>query len=128
MRFYTNVQMIGNQFLVRGYDNGQHVMFREEYSPTLFVPSKKKKTNHKTLEGDFVEPVKPGLVRDCKEFINKYQDVDGFSIYGNERFTYQYISDKYPETEIKFDTSKIKLVTLDIEVAAENGFPDRILF
>ena len=44
MRFYTNVQMIGNQFLVRGYDNGQHVMFREEYSPTLFVPSKKKQT------------------------------------------------------------------------------------
>ena len=123
MRFYTNVQMIGNQFLVRGYDNGQHVMFREEYSPTLFVPSKKE-TNYKTLEGDFVEPVKPGLVRDCKEFIKKYQDIDGFNIYGNDRFAYQYISDKYPETEIKFDTSKIKLVTLDIEVAAENGFPD----
>ena len=41
MRFYTNVQMIGNQFLVRGYDNGKHVMFKEEFSPTLFVPSKK---------------------------------------------------------------------------------------
>ena len=24
MRFYTNVQLVGNQFLVRGYDNGEH--------------------------------------------------------------------------------------------------------
>jgi DNA polymerase elongation subunit (family B) len=30
----------------------------------------------------------------------------------------------YPEEEIKFDTSKIKIATLDIEVASENGFPD----
>ena len=30
----------------------------------------------------------------------------------------------YPENEIKFDISKIKLITIDIEVAAESGFPD----
>jgi DNA polymerase elongation subunit (family B) len=30
----------------------------------------------------------------------------------------------YPEDEIKFDISKIKLITIDIEVAAESGFPD----
>ena len=67
MRFYTNVQLIGNQFLVRGYDNGEHVMLREEYSPTLFVPSKKK-TIYKTLEGEYVEPIQPGSVRECRDF------------------------------------------------------------
>jgi DNA polymerase elongation subunit (family B) len=123
MRFYTNVQMIGNQFLVRGYENGKHVMFKEEYSPTLFVPSKKE-SKYKTLEGDNVEPIQPGLVRDCREFYKKYDGVDGFKIYGNDRYVSQYISDKYPEDEIKFDILKIKLVTLDIEVASENGFPD----
>ena len=30
----------------------------------------------------------------------------------------------YPEPEVKFDISKIKLTTLDIEVKSENGFPD----
>jgi len=30
----------------------------------------------------------------------------------------------YPEDEIKFDTNKIKISTIDIEVASENGFPD----
>jgi DNA polymerase elongation subunit (family B) len=123
MRFYTNVQMIGNQFLVRGYENGKHVMFKEEYSPTLFVPSKKK-TEYKTLEGEYVEKIQPGSVRDCREFYKKYENVDGFEIYGNDRYIYQYISEKYPEDEIKFDISKIKLVTLDIEVASEQGFPD----
>ena len=123
MRFYTNVQMIGNKFLVRGYENGDHVMFKEEYSPTLFVKSNKN-TKYKTLEGENVEEIKPGSVKDCREFYKKYDNVDGFKIYGNDRYVYQYISDKYPEDEIKFDISKIKLVTIDIEVASENGFPD----
>lgn len=123
MRFYTNVQMIGNQFLVRGYDNGEHVMFKEEYSPTLFVKSNKE-SKYKTLEGEYVEPIQPGSVRECRDFYKKYDNVDGFKIYGNDRYVYQYISDKYPEDEIKFDISKVKLVTLDIEVASENGFPD----
>jgi len=123
MKFYTNVQMIGNNFLVRGYENGKHVMFKEEYSPTLFVPSKKQ-SKYKTLEGENVEPIQPGSVRDCRDFYSKYEDVEGFRIYGNDRYIYQYISDKYPEEEIKFDISKIRLATIDIEVASENGFPD----
>ncbi len=123
MRFYTNVQMVGDQFLVRGYENGEHFMIREKFSPTLFVPSNKK-TKYQTLNGEYVESIQPGSVRDCREFIKKYEGVEGFKIYGNERYIYQYISEKYPEEELKFDINKIKLMTLDIEVASENGFPD----
>jgi DNA polymerase elongation subunit (family B) len=121
--FYTNVQVVGNDFLIRGYENGKHFIAREKFSPTFFVPSNKK-TKYKTLTGEYVEPIKPGYVRDCREFIQKYDGVDNFKIYGNERFLYQYISEKYPEDEIKFDINKIKLITIDIEVASENGFPD----
>ena len=123
MRFYTNVQLVGNNFLVRGYENGKHFMTRESFSPTLFVPAKKK-TKYKTLTGDPVEPIKPGTVRDCREFFKKYDGVQNFDIYGNDRYIYQYISEMYPESEVKFDISKIKLTTLDIEVKSENGFPD----
>ena len=115
--------MIGDQFLVRGYEDGKNFMIREKYSPTLFVPSKKK-TYYRTLTGEYVEPIKPGGVRDCREFIKKYDGVENFNVYGNERYVYQYISDNYREDEIKFDISKIKLTTIDIEVASENGFPD----
>ena len=124
MRFYTNVQLVGNQFLVRGYDNGEHFSLREEFRPTLFVDSKNSKSKYRTLDGKLVEPIQPGYVKDCREFLDKYKDVDGFNVHGNERYIYQYISEKYPEDEIKFDMSKIKLVTLDIETTSENGFPD----
>jgi DNA polymerase elongation subunit (family B) len=124
MKFYTNVQLIGNQFLVRGVEDGKRFEVRDsEFCPTLFVNSKRE-TKYKTLNGESVEPIKPGQVRDCRDFYKKYQDVDGFSIYGNDRYIYQYISEKYPEDEVKFDISKIKLVTLDIETTAEHGFPN----
>jgi DNA polymerase elongation subunit (family B) len=115
--------MVGDHFLVRGYENGNHFMFREKFSPTLFVPAKSQ-TKYQTLTGEYVEPIQPGSVRECREFIKKYDSVEGFKIYGNDRYIYQYISEQYSEEEIKFDISKIKLMTLDIEVASENGFPD----
>ena len=122
-RFYTNVQLIGNQFLVRGVENGKRFENRDEFFPTLFVKTKKE-SKYRTLSGEYVEPINPGTVKDCREFYSKYEGIDGFEIYGNDRYIYQYISEKYPEDEIKFDISKIKLVTLDIEVASEQGFPD----
>ena len=125
MRFYTNVQVVGDNVLVRGYENGRHFATREKFYPTLFVPSKSnKKTEYKTLEGDYVESIQPGGIRDSREFIKKYEGVEGFKIYGNERFIYQYISEMYPGDEILFDTNKIKISTIDIEVSSENGFPD----
>jgi DNA polymerase elongation subunit (family B) len=123
MRFYTNVQLIGNQFLVRGVEDGKRFETRDEFFPTLFVKTKKD-SKYRTLSGEPVEPINPGTVRDCREFYKKYDEIDGFEIYGNDRYIYQYISEKYPEDEIKFDIGKIKLVTLDIEVASEAGFPD----
>ena len=123
MRFYTNVQLIGNQFLVRGVENGRRYEHRDEFFPTLFVKSKRD-SKYRTLSGQPVEEVHPGTVRDCREFYKRYDEVDGFEIYGNDRYIYQYISEKYPEDEIKFDISQIKLVTLDIETTAEKGFPD----
>ena len=123
MKFYTNVQLVGDNFLVRGYENGKHFMTREKFYPTLFVPSKRK-SKYKTLTGDYVEPVNPGTVRESREFIKRYDGVENFSVYGNDRYIYQYISEMYPAEEIKFDISKIKLTTLDIEVKSENGFPD----
>ena len=93
MRFYTNVQLIGNQFLVRGVENGRRYEHRDEFFPTLFVKSKRD-SKYRTLSGEPVEEIHPGSVRDCREFYKKYDEVDGFEIYGNDRYIYQYISRK----------------------------------
>ena len=123
MNFYTNVQLVGDQVLYRGYENGERVMYRDSFSPELFVPSQTK-TNYKTLDDIYVKPIQFGGAREAREFIKKYSDVKNFEVYGYERFLYQYIAQKFPQDEIKFDMSHMNIITLDIEVECENGFPD----
>lgn len=123
MNFYTNVVLVGNEILSRGYKNGQHFQNREMFYPTLYVTSNRK-SKFKTLEGSYVEEVKPGTIRETREFIDKYQKIDNFQLYGNTRYINQYITENYKDEVIKFDISKIKLITIDIEVASEIGFPD----
>ena len=123
MKFYTNVVLVGNEILSRGFDNGEHFENREPFYPTLFV-STNKKSKYKTLGGNYVDEVKPGTIRETREFISKYENIDNFILYGNTRYINQYISEKYQEDSIKFDINKIRLITIDIEVGSENGFPD----
>ena len=121
MRFYTNVYEKFNKMLVRGYDNGEYFQIEEDYQPTLFVPSKKK-TQHKTLDGNYVEPVRLGSIKEAKEFVSTYESVDNFTIYGNTKYLYQYILSKYPQ-EVDYDFSQLNIMSLDIETTSENGFP-----
>ena len=122
MKFYTSVEQAGNRLLVRGYENGNRFNVRVPFNPTLFLPTKKY-SEWKTLEGEWVEPHKFGSIQDAREFIKQYKEVPDFEIHGNSRFLYQYIAEKHPEF-IKFDSTKIRLFNIDIETAAENGFPD----
>ena len=121
-RFYTNVQLAGNVILYRGYENGQQVQFRTQFSPTLFVPSKKDE-KYQTLEGENVKPIKFESARDAREFIQKYEDVENFKVYGYERFVYQYISENFVQ-EVEYNINQMKIYALDIEVQCENGFPN----
>ena len=123
MKFYTNVEQAGNRLLVRGYDAGSAFSYRVGFNPTLYVPTKNY-TEWRTLEGGCVEPMKMGSINSAKEFIKEYKEVPDFDIHGNTRYLYQYITQEHPEDEIKYDTSKIRVFNIDIETAAENGFPD----
>lgn len=123
MRWYTNVKQLGNRIYVRGYENGQKFSDVVEYRPTFYVASKVK-TEYKTLDGKYVKAIQPGTIKECKQYIENYKDVEGFEIYGNETAIYQYISDNYPEEQIDYDITKMSIWAIDIEVSSENGFPD----
>jgi DNA polymerase elongation subunit (family B) len=118
---YTNVTLLGDAILCRGYENGSPISFKQIIKPTLFVPSPK--GEWKSLDGKQMAPVVQDGARRAREFIEKYKDVDGFEVHGYERFVYQWISENYPG-QIRFDLSHMKIITIDIEVACENGFPD----
>ena len=124
MKFYKNVEQVGNKILVRAHENGTDVQYREDFKPSLFVSSNKEVTDYKSLDGRPLRRVMPGSIADCRNFVQQYADIDEFEIHGNTRYLYQYINEKYPGDEIKFDSSLIRVFTIDIETAAENGFPD----
>jgi DNA polymerase elongation subunit (family B) len=119
--YYTNVTLLGDAILCRGYEDGSPISYKEIIKPVLFVPSPK--GDWKTLEGKTMAPVVQDGARRAREFIQKYKDVDGFEVHGYERFVYQWISEKYPG-DLRFNLKHMKIYTIDIEVACENGFPD----
>jgi len=118
---YTNVTLLGDAILCRGYENGSPISFKQIIKPVLFVPSPK--GDWKSLDGKQMAPVVQDGARRAREFIEKYKDVDGFEVHGYERFVYQWISENYPG-QLRFNLQQMKIYTIDIEVACENGFPD----
>ena len=126
MKFYTNVHQIGDHVLVRGYENGQRFDDRIEYRPTVFIPTKEK-SKYKTIDGKSLAPVKPGTIKETREFIRKYDGVENFQIYGMTAWRYSYIYDEFPKDRgIDYDYSQLCVASIDIEVASEHGFPDPI--
>jgi DNA polymerase elongation subunit (family B) len=123
--FYTNVICVGNNILFRGVENGRRVKHKIAYSPTLFLPTNKP-TQWKNLQGEYLSDIQPGSIRDCKDFIEKYSDVQNFKVYGNTRYEYAFIADEF-KGMIDWDQSLIAIDIIDIEVGSENGFPDPYL-
>ena len=122
MSFYTNVNLVGNNLLYIGYEDGQRIQRRFKFSPTLYVISNKP-TNWKTLDGRYAKPIQFDTVGAARDFKDKYKDVEGFEVHGYDRYLYQYISSEF-SNEVDYDIKTLKITSLDIEVACENGFPN----
>jgi len=123
--FYTSVCLLGDDILIRGYEHGDPVQYREKSRPTLFlVPNAQQKTSkYRTLDGRYAFPKQFDGAREAREFIKTYEGASGLEVHGYERYVYQHIAQKW-QGEIDYDMSKMKIWTIDIEVACENGFPD----
>ncbi len=123
MSFYTNVSCLGNNILFRGISkDGKRFRDRVEYHPTLYIPTKEE-SKFRTLEGEPVGEIQPGTMKECRDFIRKYREVDNFNIYGNDKFEFSFIAEHFPEEHIDYDFSLIKIAYVDIETSSENGFP-----
>ena len=120
--FYTNVNLIGNNLLYIGYEDGQRIQRKFKFSPTLYVVSNQI-TEYKTLDGRYAKPLRFDTVGQARDFKDKYKDVENFEVHGYDRFLYQYISEEF-SNEVDYDIKTLKITSLDIEVACENGFPN----
>ena len=124
--FYTNVQSFGNNILYRGIQNGKRIRERIEYSPSLYIPSKKI-TNFTSLEGDYLDQKIFGRINDARDYIKQFDGVAGGpKVYGQTRFEYAFIADQH-QGMVDYDFDKVSIAVIDIEVGSENGFPDPYL-
>jgi DNA polymerase elongation subunit (family B) len=120
--FYTNISVSGRYILYRGVENDKRVRRKIEFRPTFYLIANEK-TEYKTLSGEFVKSIEPGTIPECREFLERYESVDNFPVFGNNRYEYAFIADRYPD-DILWDINKVTIAYLDIEVGSENGFPE----
>lgn len=120
--FYTNVQVFGSRIAYRGIENGRRVRKKVPYYPSLYEKTQSP-TKFTTIKGEYVAEIKPGNIKDCKEYTKRYEGVVNRTIYGNQRYEYAFISDTFPD-EITWNINQIKVANLDIEVGSESGFPE----
>ena len=122
-KFYTNVALNRGDILLRGYEDGKRIQHAIPYKPYLFVSSRIKDTEYKTLKGKPVDKIDFGSVYEARDFIKRYKDVQGMEIFGLTNFTYTFIHDHYPGV-VDYDPGLISVVSLDIETDSTGGFPN----
>lgn len=122
-KFYTSVYLNRGEILLRGYEGGERIQHAIPYRPYLFVTSRIKNTEYRTLKGQQVDKIEFGSVYEARDYIKRYKDIDGLEIYGLTNFVYTFIHDHYPGA-IDYDPGLISVVSLDIETEATGGFPN----
>ena len=120
--FYTNVLSVGNNILYRGIKDGRRIKLKIPYKPSLYLPTQKE-TKFKTLDEEFLEKKTFSSMREARDFIKKYEDVNNFKIYGMNRFEYAFIAEAHKGV-VEHEQDLISIAVIDIEVGSENGFPD----
>lgn len=85
--------------------------------------SRKTEGMYRNLKGKPVDRIDFDSPSAARDFVKRYNDVEGFDIYGFTNYVYTFINDYYAG-EIDYDPKLVSKVNIDIEVAADQGFPD----
>lgn len=122
MSFYTSVVSYGNTLLVREInEEGVAHSFKTKFKPTLYIQSTDPSAKYAGIHGEKLEPKKFDTIREARDFTDTFKGVEGFNIYGMNKYDIQFLAEKYKN--IKYDTTKIKNALLDIEVYSPDEFP-----
>ena len=120
--FYTNAQVLGDKILLRGInDSGKPFKEKVNYSPTLFTNCIDE-SKYKDIYGKFCVATKFDSIKACNDWIesNKHSQID---ILGMQDHSLAYIADNFPD-KIDYDSSKVRIAFIDIEVYSPDEFPD----
>ena len=124
MDFYTNIVKIGEKICARGIRKGQRATkVINQFSPTLYISDTTGKSQWRTIDGKPVSPLKFESTRELMDWRQKHDNIEGFEIFGYERWMQQWLTEFFPEeTPVDFDLFNV--VFIDIEVSSDEGFPE----
>lgn len=122
---YTNVQVGLGKILYRGFDGqGRRINKRVDFQPTLYTDQQSDEfSGFQDIHGVPVAPKTFPSITEAKNFCKRYSDVSGFTIYGNQRFEYQYIQQNMAD-HIEWNIDDLLICNIDIEVKSDAGFPE----
>jgi DNA polymerase elongation subunit (family B) len=106
---------------MRGFDLGLRIKDVIEYKPYVFI--QKKEGKFKTLDGRAVGKMQFENISEARDFCKRYDEVSNVDIYGLNQFNYLYIYDTF-KGDIDYDPRLVNVGIIDIECAADEGFPD----
>jgi len=117
MDYYTNVLKWGNSILYRGIHNNKRIQRKIDYKPSLYVPSNKK-TQFTNIYDEYLKKINFLSIKEARDFIDNYKEIDNFKIYGNENFEYCFIGENF-ENEIEWNINDLRIGLIDIEVNSD---------
>ena len=126
MSFPTHFHGLGNAINLRWVDDqGRHHTDRiTNWGPTLYTTTNEKDSQYKSLTGENLKQLPFDSIKDAKNFIEEYGSVEGFRLFGNDNWAYQYVDSRWSEEHVSYDETKIKVYYLDIETEVGNEFPE----
>lgn len=121
-KFYTNVEVRGNNILYRGYENGLPVEKKIAYKPHLFIGSSTETKWKSFSTGQYLKQVDFETIDAYRDYIKRYEDIDNFRLFGCENLVRQYIANEF-RGDIAWSYEHTQIWMVDIETRAERGFP-----
>lgn len=120
--FYTNAEVIRGRIYYRAVSNNGRNIHHESFSPSLFVQSDDETSTFYSLDGVILKRKEFSSINKAKEFVEQYKEVENFTLYGNTRYEYQFLHEKFQTND--WDSSKVLTFIFDIEVKSDAGFPN----
>ena len=123
---YTSVDLFRNDVLFRCVDRntGRRMKIREPLKPRLYIQSNEGKAEFRDVYGVPAKAMDFDSPREARDFASRYEDVENFKIYGSSQYHYVWLNELYSEVEeIEYSSSNLLIFNFDIEVAADEGFP-----
>lgn len=122
MSFYTFYRRWGNTVLVREkQDDVDTKNVIVELEPTIWERDPSFESGYTDYYGTSLKPKSFSSAKDASQFLKSYKGVEGVSFCGTSDFALEEVCNRYGK--IEYDKSKIRTLTLDIEVNADE-FPN----